>query len=933
MVEMTKLHNSSKVNSSSWKKAKSSPMSASNNKSVATLELKKQIKRIRQRIQKVDKRKLSLREKIADSIQKVIQLLRLYDFDDIGYNIKPTLDHWTKCATECGFMAFMKYKLAAFYAACQGEFFNDPQEIPAKPFTTKDTPHILLGGRAYRYVRFIFQHKPELFHGFLVSVLQIKKGLVRPDAEELTQGAVDTFKTLTTPYAIPEPVRLFDWADLKDNSIRGDFSLLTNDMIKAQIVRTVREVFDGKIYSDSERYTPHFPSTSANYIRSRTGGGAVGEILSDPQLMEGLKYDGNRLMISLADDNIFQINESDLSKFYHNWKVLYDRMFAKAIPEQPFAEPVALAEALKVRVITKGPPMLNTVLKPLQIFMWSTMKEHPVFKLIGSWITMDYLSDSLGATLKGDFAFLSVDYKNATNELRGDLSKCCAEAISDCINLTSIEKELFIRALVDHLVVDPLNDKHSEPQQNGQLMGSIVSFPVLCLINAAILRLVRELDCDREFKLAVSGVIVNGDDGLLKATPLGVRLWKTIGSFCGLKPSIGKVYYSKRFFNINSTTFEYTHDVVQEEFVIPKEYYKVISDPFDSSWGKSILKNYGTVNPLTSLIKDSEEFTKGRLTPQQIARLKHYKIEVEGGDITKLVNPVLVSYNKRKKIYFKLVKYINFGLLYDMSRSTNDETNSTTPPTSIGERANELLRTSPDSLKEKILSFYMGRHLDLLVKLNVPWYIPAHLGGLGITPLPGTRHMPTNLQLRIATKAYLCEVKFPLLRPTDCWRTWKLAMKFLPSDQFDELEIYKGSASLVKQGVLGLDKSESLVNNSSVWSLTSFRSLLVVQTLFNQSLNELKGKLNNNKHTIEMNYYRKLARANETVSSETRYTGMPLSKIQPFTVGKFPLPRNDFDNVPFIRSTHPLYNIIFDNSIDLRCIGMVQTDKGVWSFE
>jgi hypothetical protein len=51
---------------------------------------------------------------------------------------------------------------------------------------------------------------------------------------------------------------------------------------------------------------------------------------------------------------------------------------------------------------------------------------------------------------------------------------------------------------------------------------------------------------------------VNGDDALLRITFPGKLFWERLTSFCGLKPSIGKVYISRTFLNINSTTFDYT---------------------------------------------------------------------------------------------------------------------------------------------------------------------------------------------------------------------------------------------------------------------------------------------------------------------------------------------------------------------------------------
>jgi len=52
--------------------------------------------------------------------------------------------------------------------------------------------------------------------------------------------------------------------------------------------------------------------------------------------------------------------------------------------------------------------------------------------------------------------------------------------------------------------------------------------------------------------------LVNGDDAVFTTNQFGYELWVRMASLCGLRPSIGKVYFSDTFLNINSTTFDYS---------------------------------------------------------------------------------------------------------------------------------------------------------------------------------------------------------------------------------------------------------------------------------------------------------------------------------------------------------------------------------------
>lgn len=94
-------------------------------------------------------------------------------------------------------------------------------------------------------------------------------------------------------------------------------------------------------------------------------------------------------------------------------------------------------------------------------------------------------------------------------------------------------------------------------QTEGQLMGSIVSFPFLCLANAALCRRAREKSTGRKMSLKAAQMAVNGDDCLFKSNLKGSRYWERMGELMGLKPSLGKVFESRRFCNMNSTRFVY----------------------------------------------------------------------------------------------------------------------------------------------------------------------------------------------------------------------------------------------------------------------------------------------------------------------------------------------------------------------------------------
>jgi hypothetical protein len=98
-----------------------------------------------------------------------------------------------------------------------------------------------------------------------------------------------------------------------------------------------------------------------------------------------------------------------------------------------------------------------------------------------------------------------------------------------------------------------------KPQENGQLMGSIISFPILCIANAVLCRMAINVDRLRD-GLSPLGVRqlslkINGDDCLLPLSEFGYQAWLAITKEGGLESSVGKTYFSRDFVTLNSTLY------------------------------------------------------------------------------------------------------------------------------------------------------------------------------------------------------------------------------------------------------------------------------------------------------------------------------------------------------------------------------------------
>jgi len=263
--------------------------------------------------------------------------------------------------------------------------------------------------------------------------------------------------------------------------------------------------------------------------------------------------------------------------------------------------PVALPEPLKVRLISKGPTYRYFLGSTLQNWMWSVLREHPTFKLIGEPCTSEFLDSRLGLLGPGEL-FLSGDYKSATDLLDPSMSLACCDELSLLGSLGDFWSDILSVGLVGSTLVEPAdlgkeivygdNPRFFEFNRTddkliqtwGQLMGSPMSFPILCLVNASINRYFYELSttsyhringytldtstsldglCCRipkllRYRLDQVPMLINGDDILMKMKGAYYDEWKEFVNLAGLVPSIGKNYLSNKYVIINSTLFTYS---------------------------------------------------------------------------------------------------------------------------------------------------------------------------------------------------------------------------------------------------------------------------------------------------------------------------------------------------------------------------------------
>jgi hypothetical protein len=355
---------------------------------------------------------------------------------------------------------------------------------------------------------------------------------------------------------------------------------------KAHVLAVVREKIDEicRILFHGTQFGPSvggsavreqdlIPSMRASYDATLGDGGAFGALLRK-HLHAAYYPQADELwgMVESAPGRVREVRWIDPTYLVESFQSSIDRTWLGRISDRLDATPCAIIEPLKVRMITKGGEEEYYRALELQRHMHGTMRRHPVFRYIGGPATNEDFLEAFGTKddLKEAQFYVSGDYKAATDNLDPRLSEYAWERIcwhstyvrapvsfNDGIGICAEECRPFTQRLIDTpyyqlglkcLTQHRLHYKSGTYDQCwGQLMGSPMSFPILCLVNAAATLASQGWSFGSKLPLRI-----NGDDIGFITDLEGYTRWKAVTRDCGLEFSIGKNYTSREFLLMNS---------------------------------------------------------------------------------------------------------------------------------------------------------------------------------------------------------------------------------------------------------------------------------------------------------------------------------------------------------------------------------------------
>nr|UYL95447.1 MAG: RNA-dependent RNA polymerase [Hulunbuir Botou tick virus 8] len=208
-----------------------------------------------------------------------------------------------------------------------------------------------------------------------------------------------------------------------------------------------------------------------------------------------------------------------------------------AIPSRVRA--TAIETGGKWRVITLSEPRLAN-LQPLHRTLYNRLSKE-------KWLARGEATTTMFSEFgrrQGE-VFVSGDYESATDNININVTELVLRRLFD--SATHIPTRVREEALCSlRLSFETSRKKFLGTLKKGQLMGSPLSFPLLCLINYLTFRYAVRRDVP---------VKINGDDIVFRCTPDEADRWFKQVELSGLVVSKGKTLLSSTSFSLNSTYF------------------------------------------------------------------------------------------------------------------------------------------------------------------------------------------------------------------------------------------------------------------------------------------------------------------------------------------------------------------------------------------
>jgi len=327
------------------------------------------------------------------------------------------------------------------------------------------------------------------------------------------------------------------------------------------------------------------PSTSATIQYQRKEGGSFSSLLDiwygdrlnrslDSRCLTFLGFVSNKTEVKEINGygpTCFELKEIEKENWLTSLRDPYEVL------------PYGVLEPLKIRTITRPSFRTHWGLRGMQSQLLNYLNRFASFSITGD-SNKENLDHHIQRVVENPrFSHLvSGDFSAATDTLKGSVTSVIWEVIGtrgvpwwifvkgrESLLRTKIHYDQRCMPKIDknspYRNFVPSRDMEEGLQSTGQLMGNILSFPILCIANyCAYHRAIEKL---LGYNLAVKTlmeefpVAINGDDILFRSDECLYVVWKETTREIGFNLSLGKNFYHSDFCQINSQLFRVRRDI------------------------------------------------------------------------------------------------------------------------------------------------------------------------------------------------------------------------------------------------------------------------------------------------------------------------------------------------------------------------------------
>jgi hypothetical protein len=201
----------------------------------------------------------------------------------------------------------------------------------------------------------------------------------------------------------------------------------------------------------------------------------------------------------------------------------------------------------KRRVVTMQTARAKRILRPVHEAAYDHLCRQPW--MVRGEVTADQM-ESIRGDLKANELFTSGDFEASTDNLNKDAVLAVVEVLCEAL---PERRSSVLRATFEHTWVEWEGRRREVVR--GSMMGNLLSFVVLCLLNKICLDRARQSaeDCGPLYRRA----LVNGDDLFFAGTEQTYKAWLKETARIGFVINVAKTMRSARWGDLNSTTYDF----------------------------------------------------------------------------------------------------------------------------------------------------------------------------------------------------------------------------------------------------------------------------------------------------------------------------------------------------------------------------------------